>query len=108
MADRRGIEEVDAALTYIENRRERMRYKKAVMKGLPIASGHVEATCKSLFQVRMRRSGQRWTKTGAQQVLNLRSLALSDVWSKGMSALMSRAVDDGIERADELCDAYAA
>jgi len=108
LADRRDIEEVDEALTYIENRRERMRYKKAVMKGLPIASGHVEATCKSLFQVRMRRSGQRWTKSGAQEVLSLRSLALSDVWSKGMSALMSRAVDDGIERADELCDAYAA
>ena len=108
LADRRDIEEVDDALTYIENRRERMRYKKAIMQHLPVASGHVEATCKSLFQVRMRRSGQRWTKTGAQQVLNLRCLALSDVWSKGMSALMSRTADEGIQRADELCNAYAA
>lgn len=108
LADRRGIQEVDDALTYIENRRERMRYKKAVNNRLPVASGHVEATCKSLVQVRMRRSGQRWTKQGAQQVLNLRSLALSDVWSKGMSALMSKAVDDSIERADQLCESYAA
>ena len=41
-------------------------------------------------------------------MVNLRSLALSDVWTKGMSALMSKAVDDSIERADQLCESYAA
>ena len=85
-----------------------MRYKKPVINRLPVASGHVEATCKPLVQVRMRRSGQRWTKQGAQQVLNLRSPTLSDVWSTGMSALMIKAVDDSTERADQLCEAYAA
>ena len=108
MAPYRGHEAADDALTYIENRRERVRYHKATLKRLPVASGHVEATCKSLVQVRMRRSGQRWTKTGAQQVLNLRTLALSNIWQEGLSAVMSRAVNGSIERADKLCEAYAA
>jgi len=103
-----GHEAVDDALTYIDNRRDRMRYATARAQNLPVASGHVEATCKSLVQVRMRRSGQRWTKETAQSILNLRALALSQTWSTGMSALMDRFTDDDIERCDELCERYAA
>jgi hypothetical protein len=103
-----GQEAVDDALTYIDNRRERMRYATAHAQHLPVASGHVEATCKSLVQIRMRRSGQRWTKDTAQSILNLRALALSDIWSTGMPALMERFTDDNVTRCDELCERYAA
>lgn len=102
-------EAVDDALTYIDNRRDRMRYASAHADNLPIASGHVEATCKSLVEVRMRRSGQRWTKRTAQSVLNLRSLALSNVWSTGMATLIETfGNDEDITRCDDLCDRHAA
>lgn len=99
---------VDAALTYIDNRRERMNYAQARRQNLPVASGHVEATCKSLVQVRMRRSGQRWTKPSARAILNLRTLALSDTWSEGVELLTDKLVDEHIERHDALCQRYAA
>jgi hypothetical protein len=102
-----GRPAVDAALTYIDNRRERMRYARARADNLPVASGHVEATCKSLVQIRMRRSGQRWTKSAAQHVLNLRTLALSDTWDEGMASLMEKQ-SETVTRHDKLCERYAA
>lgn len=85
---------VDAALTYIANRRERFDYAKAHRNHLPVGSGHVEATCKSLVEVRMRRCGQRWTPPSSQALLNLRCLALSDLWQEGIELLLDGYVDN--------------
>lgn len=90
-------EKVEAALTYIDNRRDRMNYAEARSKMLPVASGHVEATCKSLVEVRMRRCGQRWTPPSSQALLNLRCLALSDLWSDGIQLLLERYECDEFE-----------
>ena len=38
-----GLTDVDKAVTYLENNRERMRYDKALKKGWPIATGMIEA-----------------------------------------------------------------
>jgi len=81
-------EDVDKALTYIDNHREQMRYGSIRARRLPVGTGHVEATCKSLVALRMKRNGQRWSYQGAQAILDLRSLALSDRWDAGMDALM--------------------
>ena len=78
-----------AALTYITNHRERMRYHSMLSQGFPIGSGCVEATCKTLVSVRMKRSGASWKTPGGQSVLNLRSLAKSSRWEKAMKFLMS-------------------
>lgn len=82
-------EDVEAALTYINNHREQMRYASIRRRGLPVGSGAIEATCKNLVAVRMKRNGQSWSHPGAQAMLNLRSLALSDRWEDGIHALMS-------------------
>jgi hypothetical protein len=79
---------IHEALTYIENHRERMRYASARRAGLPIGSGQVEASCKSLVAVRMKRGGARWGPRGAQAILNLRSLALSDRWEPAMAYVL--------------------
>jgi len=101
--------DIEAALTYIDNRRDRLLdYASARRKGLPIASGHVEATCKSLIEMRMRRSGARWTPEAGERMLTFRSLALSKMWATGMSALLERFEENSLERCDELCDRAAA
>ena len=82
-------EVVHNALTYIENQRERLRYATARASKLPIGSGHVEATCKTIVTTRMQQPGARWKTEGARAVLHLRALATSSRWREAMSLVTS-------------------
>lgn len=75
---------VHDAITYLANHRELLGYPGARRRGLPIGSGATEATCKSLFTVRMKRSGARWKERTARDVIHLRALALSDRWDPAL------------------------
>ncbi len=46
-------------------------------RGLPIASGIVEAGCNSVICQRTKGAGKRWRRLGAQTIRNLRGLRLS-------------------------------
>ena len=76
-----GVRPVEAAIRYFRTRLARMEYAAARAAGLPIGSGNVEATCKSLVSVRMKRPGARWKHATGDEVLQLRALQLSDRWA---------------------------
>jgi hypothetical protein len=80
---------VHDAITYLENHGERMSYALARQNGLPIGSGGVEAACKSLVTLRMKRPGSRWKEDSGQRVLDLRSLVLSDRWEPAMQLTLA-------------------
>jgi hypothetical protein len=80
-----GTRPVEAAIRYFRARMARMDYAGARSAGLPIGSGNVEATCKSLGSCRMRRPGARWKHASGDDVLQLRALQLSDRWAPAIA-----------------------
>jgi hypothetical protein len=66
-----------------------MGYAQARHRGLPIGSGTVEAACKSLVALRMKRPGARWKEPSGQHILDLRALLLSERWQPAMELALA-------------------
>jgi hypothetical protein len=70
------------AYQYLQERGKHMRYAEYRRVGMPIGSGVTEAACKTVYTQRLKLSGMRWEKAGAQTILTLRVILLSGVWSE--------------------------
>jgi hypothetical protein len=68
------------ACRYLKANEGRMRYGEYLAKGYPIASGVIEGACRHYVKDRMERSGMRWTRGGAQAMLDVRSEFLNGDW----------------------------
>jgi hypothetical protein len=73
-------QEFTKAYRYLRQRMKYMRYAEYRAVGVPLGSGVTEAACKTIYTQRLKLSGMRWERPGAQTVLNLRVLLLSGVW----------------------------
>lgn len=69
-------------LNYYSNNLERMNYPLYIQQGLLIGSGAIEAAHRTISQKRLKQSGQRWSISGAQNVLNLRVIHKSNRWKE--------------------------
>jgi len=70
------------AYNYLRKRTKYLRYAAYKRVGIPCGSGVTEAACKTIYTQRLKLSGMRWKKAGAQTILNLRILLLSGVWNE--------------------------
>lgn len=70
------------SITYFENHKDMMDYKRYLNQGYPIASGAIEGACNTLVKDRTDRSGMKWTKKGAAAVINLRSVRCNKDWNE--------------------------
>jgi hypothetical protein len=66
---------------YLYKNRDRMHYDEYLRQGYPIASGIIEGACRHLVKDRMERAGMHWTLSGAQAMLDVRSIWIGDNWS---------------------------
>lgn len=70
-------------IDYYNSNLNRMDYKRYKQIGCGIiGSGAIESTHRTLIQERMKLSGQRWSKKGAQNMLNLRVTNMNGQWNK--------------------------
>ena len=68
---------------YYQGNADRMDYKRYLSIGLGIiGSGGIESAHRTMVQKRLKLSGQRWTISGAQNMLNLRAIDMSHKWDK--------------------------
>jgi hypothetical protein len=67
---------------YFDNNRQRMRYHEYLARGYPIASGVIEGACRNVVKDRLERTGMNWTIPGAQAMLDLRCIYLTEQWEQ--------------------------
>jgi hypothetical protein len=85
MGTKRGLKaakkkSLEAITGYLERNAERMEYDRYLALGYPIASGVIEGACRHVVKDRMERAGMHWTRQGAEAMLEVRSLFVSDCW----------------------------
>src|SRR2546425_12667833 len=68
---------VDQCANYLLKYADFLHYDAYLAAGFPIATGVIEGACRHLVKDRMEVTGARWSLTGAEAVLRLRSLWVS-------------------------------
>lgn len=69
-----------ACIRYIENRPGQFEYKIAKQMGLPVGSGKIESTHRSLIQKRLKKPGSWWLRENATKMAELRVARANNCW----------------------------
>ena len=73
---------MDRLSGYIERNREGIWYSEAKTKGISIGSGTADKAGDILICRRMKLRGMRWSRKGADSVLNIRILVVNGEWDQ--------------------------
>ena len=76
-----NYEGLEKCIKYIENRPGQFEYKAAKEKGLPIGSGKVESSHRSLIQKRLKKPGTWWLRENAEKMADLRTVRANGCWA---------------------------
>lgn len=68
---------IDKCADYLLKNKDHLQYNLYLKQGYPIATGIIEGTCPHLIKDRMDVTGVRWSLTGAEAIVKLRSLRSS-------------------------------
>jgi hypothetical protein len=71
--DKKTRKVVTNCIRYLINNRRLLHYDRALVAGLPLATGAIEGACRYLLQDRLDITGARWSLRGAEAVLKLRA-----------------------------------
>lgn len=66
--------------SYLINNRPHLYYQSYLAQGFPIGTGVIEGACRHLVKDRFELTGMRWSKAGAQVMLDLRAIYLNGDW----------------------------
>jgi hypothetical protein len=72
---------IDREISYFQEHKNRMDYKRGKALGQPVGSGAIESTC-SQYQRRFKLTGQFWTLSGDEAFLALATLHRNGRWSQ--------------------------
>lgn len=76
-------ESAASLISYYKSNRDRLDYARYRELGCGlIGSGAIESGHRTVIQKRMKRSGQRWSESGAQHMLNLRVVNQNKQWAR--------------------------
>jgi hypothetical protein len=75
--------------TYIINNIDKIDYPIYRQKGYFVGSGAVESANKVILQRRLKQAGMRWSVSGAQTILSLRSKVESSRWASDVFPLLA-------------------
>jgi hypothetical protein len=84
------LKSINDVIRYFGNHRQWMKYNQYLKAGYPIGTGVVESTCGHTVKKRMEGSGRRWSISGAESTLLLRSVYTSGDWDNYWKAHMQR------------------
>ncbi len=91
-----GRKTIRDVLRYFQTHADRMAYADAKRRGAPIGSGNVESSNKSIFKMRMKGPGMRWSEHGTgQPIITFRSL-----WKSGRFSLAWKAIANALAQTD--------
>jgi hypothetical protein len=107
LRDRHGLrgtklQQFGKAYRYLRDRMGHMRYAEYRSLGVPLGSGVTEAACKTVYTQRLKLSGMRWTRAGAQRILNLRVVQLSGVWDVAYARVLEEVEEPQVRGQTEL------
>ncbi len=71
---------IERTIGYYERNLAYMHYEQYLAQGWPIGTGVVEGACGHLVKDRLEQAGMRWSKDGAQAMLDLRAVRINGDW----------------------------
>jgi hypothetical protein len=89
---------VATSLTYLEKRREQLRYAEFQAHGYPIGSGMLESGNKLVTEARLKGAGMHGAPAHVNPMIALRTLVCADRWDEGWALISTRLRAEALAR----------